>query len=149
MEENVRVGKYVFRFGVIHLILLVGISIILGLLEVEANSGVSIGALMGAAMAAVIKFIQDNKRAPSQSEKSQLIWLSLLVAVAISILISSIFFIFSGEGQEVFEALISMGFLVMLLILLFASAVCFFVLSLSYGHLAKKQYETLVKHGKL
>ncbi len=149
MEENVRVGKYVFRFGIVHLLLLVGLSIILGLLEVEANSGISIGALMGAAMAAVIKFIQDNKRAPSQSEKSRLIWLSLLVAVAISILLSSVFFIFSGEGQEIFEALISMGLLVIFLIFLFASVVCFFVLSLSYGHLAKKQYEALVKHGKL
>lgn len=149
MEENVRVGKYVFRFGIVHLLLLVGLSIILGLLEVEANSGVSIGALMGAAMAAVIMFIQDNKRAPNKSEKSHLIWFSLLASIAISIVLSSLFLVFSAEGKELFSTIVSMGFLVMFLILLFASAVCFFVLSLSYGHLAKKQYDALVKHGKL
>lgn len=149
MEENVKIGKYILRYAVVHLLLLVGISIILGLLEIEPNSGVTIGALMGAAMAVIMKFIQDNKRPPNKSEKNYLVWLSLLVSIAISLLLSSVVLFFSGEVRELFEMLASIGYFVFVFILLFVSVVCFCVLWFSYGYFAKKQYEAMLKYGKL
>ncbi len=71
MEQNAGVGKYIFRFGLVHLAILVGLSIVFTILEIESNSGVTIAALIGAAAVAVSKFIQDNKRAPKLVRKNK------------------------------------------------------------------------------
>ncbi|WP_444932639.1 hypothetical protein [Microbulbifer sp. JTAC008] len=55
MEDQVKLGKYAIRFGVIYLLLLVGMAIVLSILEINSNSGATMGALMGSAMATAIK----------------------------------------------------------------------------------------------
>jgi len=42
MEGQTKLGKYALRFGVVYLVLLVGLAIISGIFEIDLNSGASI-----------------------------------------------------------------------------------------------------------
>ncbi|MBW9260725.1 MAG: ABZJ_00895 family protein [Candidatus Thiodiazotropha sp. (ex. Lucinisca nassula)] len=89
MEENVTIGKDVIWFAVINLALTVCFSIVLILLEIDSNTSAIIASLVGAAMIAGSKFIQDHKRVPNRSEKTKLVWLSYLTSWLVSLLLLS------------------------------------------------------------
>ncbi|MES9856907.1 MAG: ABZJ_00895 family protein [Sedimenticola sp.] len=149
MEQNAGVGKYIFRFGLVHLAILVGLSIVFTILEIESNSGVTIAALIGAAAAAVSKFIQDNKRAPNSSEKTKLVWLSYLVSWVVSLALAGIFFYLSNEGGQLIEAMKSIDLAIIIGIVALVSVFYLGALSLAYGYMARKQFDGMQKKGKI
>ncbi|WP_444916564.1 ABZJ_00895 family protein [Microbulbifer sp. JMSA003] len=149
MEDQVRLGKYAFRFAAIYLLLLVGMAIVLSILEIDSNSGATMGALMGSAMATAIKFVQDNKRPPTKSEKNRLALISLLASWIVSLLLMSILLLAGSPGAEILESIKSVNLMIIITIVVVLSLIYFLVLSFSYGYLAKKQYEAMLKQGKI
>lgn len=148
MTQDVNLSKYILRFGLFNIALLIGLSIVFSLLEIESGSGVSIGALMGAAIFAVAKFIQDNKRVPTSSEKTKLVWFSYLTSWLVSLLIVSIFVTLTSEHYQVINFMKSNP-LILIGILAFLTVFYVGVLYLSYGYLARKQFESMKKRGKI
>lgn len=151
MESNVHVGKYVIRFGIVNLLLLVAIAVVLTLLGVDGNSGTSVAALIGAALAAGNRFLKDHKRLPNPSEKRRLTWLSLLAAVVVSLCLLVAFLLWSGATRELLSMLPPGTYTaaVVLGVLAFVTALHFLALSFSYGFLLKRQYEGMIKKGVL
>lgn len=149
MEQSVQVRKYIIRFGIINLMLLVGIAVFFSLIGVESNSGATAAALMGAAMFTVVRFIQDNKRVPNATEKSKLVWYSYLASWLVSIILFGFFMSFSNESVQVIEAIESINILFIVGVVIFISIFYLFALHLSYGSLANKQFEALQKKGKI
>jgi uncharacterized membrane protein len=149
VEQNINIGKYVLRFALAHLVLLVGLGILTTLLGIESNSGATIGALMGAAIIAVSKFIQDNKRVPTKGEKRKLVWFSYLASWVVSLLLFAVFIITLEEGDEIMQIVIEIG--APLLLGVTAVLTLFYVgaLYLAYGFMANKQLEALQKKGKI
>ncbi|WP_297812863.1 ABZJ_00895 family protein [uncultured Methylophaga sp.] len=148
MTQDVKLSKYILRFGLVNLALLIVLSIVSALLEIESGSGVTIGALMGAAIFAVAKFIQDNKRVPTSSEKTKLVWFSYLTSWLVSLLIVSIFVTLTSEHYQVINFMKSNP-LILIGILAFLTVFYVGVLYLSYGYLARKQFESMKKRGKI
>jgi hypothetical protein len=148
MTQDVKLSKYILRFGLFNLALLIGLSIVFAQLEIESGSGVSIGALMGAAIFAVAKFIQDNKRVPTSSEKTKLVWFSYLTSWLVSLLIVGIFVTLTSEHYQVINFMKSNP-LILIGILAFLTVFYVGVLYLSYGYLARKQFESMKKRGKI
>lgn len=148
MEQDVNVSKYVIRFGLVNLALLVGLSMVFALLDIESGSGVTLGALMGAAIFAVAKFIQDNKRVPSSSEKTKLVWFSYLTSWLVSLIIVNISVTLTSEHYQVINFMRSNP-LIIIGILVFLTVFYVAVLYMSYGYLARKQFESMKKRGKI
>ncbi len=149
MDRDVNIGKYVLIFGLVNLGLLVGLAILFSILNVESNSGATIGALVGAGMAAVSKFIQDNKRIPNPSEKTKLVWLSYFASWIVSLILVSIFAALSGEGGELIEIVKSVNVVILVGVIVFLSVFYVSALYLTYGYVARKQFEGLRKKGKI
>ncbi len=149
MEQDVGIGKYVLIFGLVNLGLLVGLDILFFLLDVESNSGATIGALMGAGVAAVSRFIQDNKRIPNPSEKTKLVWLSYLASWIVSLILVGVFVVLSGEGGELMEIVKSINVVILIVVIVFLSVFYVGALYLTYGYVARKQFEGLQKKGKI
>ncbi len=151
MESDVQVGKYVIRFGVVNLLLVLLIAAVLMALDVDGNAGTSIGALIGAALAAGNRFLKDHKRLPSPSEKTRLTWFSLLIAWAVSLILLVVFLLVSGAAEDL-QGMLAPGLntlAVLLGVFAFVTALHFFALSFSYGFLLKRQYEAMLKKGVL
>lgn len=149
MDNKVKLGKYIIRFAIIHLLLLVGLEILLAILNVDSNAGTTIGALMGAAMAASIKFIQDNKRPPTQSEKNRLSFMSLLAAWVVSTVLTGLYLLAVSDSTEIFVIIQSINLLLIAGIMVMLSLLYLLMLSFSYGYLAKKQYKAMLEKGKI
>lgn len=147
MKQDVKISKYAFRFGVVNLALLIGIGFLLTLIEVESNAGVTIGALMGAAVATVSKFIKDNKRVPTVSEKIKLVWLSYLASWVVSIFLFGIFVAVNNQSVQFLELMKSINAAVLIGIIVFLSVLYLGALSMAYGYMARKQFEGLRKKG--
>lgn len=148
MITDVKVSKYVIRFGLVNLVILVCLSILLVLLEIESGSSVTIAALMGAAMFAVSKFITDHKRVPSASEKTKLVWFSYLASWLVSLFLFSSFVTITSEHRQVIDFLKSNPAII-IGILLFLSVIYLGVLYMCYGYFARKHFESLEKKGKI
>jgi hypothetical protein len=146
---DVKVGKYVITFGVVNLALLVGSAILLTLLEIESNSGVTIGALIGSAIAAASKFIKDNGRIPTPSEKTKLVWLSYFASWVVSLFLFGIFVTLTNEGGQLIELMKSINAAILVGIIVVLSAFYLGVLSMAYGYMARKQFEGLQRKGKI
>jgi len=104
---------------------------------------------MGAAMAAAIKFIQEQKRPPTKSEKNTLTLLSLATSWLVSLLLAGAFLIASTEETGILETMKSINAAIIIGVIVVLSAIYMFALSLSYGYLARKQYEAMLKKGKI
>lgn len=151
MEQNISINKHIAKFGAAYFIGISAMSIIFHILEIDQSSGASIAILVGAAMYTVGKFIEENRRVPNKSEKSKLVWLSLLLSIFSSILIL-LLFIFALDGiqglRELFGFIEEIDTTTLLIASLVAALIHFGALTFSYGYLARKQYEGLLKKGK-
>lgn len=157
MEQETGVFKYVLRFGLTYMVLSLLVWLLLEVLNaissLEINIyltlAVTLGALGGAAMFAVSKFIQDNKRIPASQEKSKLIWFSFLTSWLLQILVFFAAIIFLPEGKKMIEDIRSDGFLFILFLIIFISVFYLGLLSLFYGNSAKKRFEIMQKQGQI
>ncbi len=150
--ESIGIRKYIITYGVCYTIGLVAVIGVLKLLELEGNSGVSIGVLIGSAMYAASKFISDNKRVPNKAEKSKLVWQSFLVSWLVSLILLLIIvasIIDLEEIPKLSEDITQTNIAIIMGATVFASLIQWGILTYSYGSLAKKQYATLVKKGKI
>ncbi|MDI4638240.1 MULTISPECIES: ABZJ_00895 family protein [Halomonadaceae] len=152
MEQDVKINKYVIKFCFAYALGSVAAFAILYFLDMDANSGVSAAVLIGGAVYAAGKFVEDNKRIPSKREKSRLVWLSLFSCWGLSIA-SSIVVVLSVAGFDgllyIYAIFKSMNFLIVLVLFMFFSLLYFLVLSWCYGGLAKRQLKNLKKKGKI
>ncbi|MCG7874106.1 MAG: ABZJ_00895 family protein [Candidatus Thiodiazotropha weberae] len=149
MEENVTISKYVIWFTVVNLSLTICISIALILLEIDSSTSATIAALVGAAMVAGSKFIQDHKRVPNRSEKTKLVWLSYLTTWLVSLLLLGGFVLATNEGSQLLEVMTSVSMGIIVGVFVFFSIVILGTLSLSYGFLARKQLEGMKRKGAI
>ncbi len=152
MEQAVDIKKYLIRFGMIYTIGIVAASLLLGLLEFDGGSGVSIAILVVAAMQTATQFILDNKRVPNKDEKSKLIWLSFLLSVLVSVgLILVVLLVLSGmEGlAEIPQLIAQFNIFVIVIPIVVVSLLHVGLLHLSYGRLATKQFAAMQKKGKI
>lgn len=150
MEENIDVDvtKYVLKFGIYYLLAVIAIAIITTLLKIDSNSG-SVATVLFATMMTSIKFINENKRVPNSNENKKLIWYSFAATWIVSLVLVLLFLVISGEMGAIIQGLNQASFSLLFGVLLFVSAIELLVLYLGYGWLAKKQYEGLVKKGKI
>ncbi|SDG35263.1 hypothetical protein SAMN05216571_110110 [Onishia taeanensis] len=152
MEQDVNINKYVIKFFFAYALVSVAAFAILYFLDIDANSGVSVAVLIGGAMYAAGKFLEDNKRMPSKQEKSKLVWLSLFSCWGLSI-DSSIIIVLAMAGFDgllyIYAIFKSMNFLIILGLFMFVSLLYFLILSWCYGGFAKRQLKTLQKKGKV
>ena len=152
MQQTTNINKYIINFTLGYVIGLIALTIIFHFLNLENNSGASIGVLIGAAMFSAGKFIQDHKRVPDKKEKSRLVWTSLAISwlVSIVLLIASVLIFDGQQGLNDLSLLIQeLNALIITGIIVFLSLIQFLVLSFSYGYLAQKQYTGLKKRGKI
>ena len=146
--ENVKIVKYILRFGLFYLLALVVIAIITTLLKINSNSS-SMASVILATMMTSLKFINDNKRVPNASEKAKLVWYSFTATWIVSFVLVLLFLSISGELGTIIELLSKVSFGLVFGIVLFVSALEILLLYFGYGWLANKQYEGLVKKGKI
>ena len=152
MEQNIVIKKYIIKFSIAYAIGLVAITAIFIIFDLDHSSGASIGALIGAAMYSVGKFIEENKRILNKIEKSKLVWFSLISSYITSIVVAIIVIsLLDGiQGLSEFAKLIEkLNVVIITGATVVVSLIYFIVLSWSYGGLAKKQYEGLQKKGKI
>ncbi len=152
MEQDINITRYTIKFGVAYCIGVVVLGVIFNLLNLEHNMGASIAILFAAASISATKFIQDNKRVPNKSEKMRLVWLSLFTTWFVSImLIISFVFAINGFGGIIglVKLAAEMDMPIVIGAVLFVSLIHLAILSYSYGGLAKKQYDGLLKKGKI
>ncbi|WP_136253400.1 ABZJ_00895 family protein [Onishia niordana] len=152
MEQDVKINKYVIKFCFAYALGLIAVSLMLYLLDIDANSGVSVAVLIGGAVYAAGKFVENNKRIPSKQEKSKLVWLSLFSCWGLSIA-SSVIIVLAIAGFDgllyIYAIVKSMNFLVIPGLFLFVSLLYFLILSWCYGGFAKRQLKNLQKKGKV
>lgn len=152
MAQGANLNRYIIKFSIAYIIGLVALTVVFYFFEFSLNSGMSAAILLGAAMYAAGTFVEENKRVPTKIEKSKLVWLSLVISWTISITLSMVFLLIMG-GMEVLIELLYLGgeqnIVILIGALLFVSLLYFLALSWCYGGFAKKQYEALLKKGKI
>ena len=152
MEQDIDITKYIIKFSLGYVFGLIALAAIFYILDLEGNSGASIGVLIGAAMYAGGKFIQENKRVPNKKEKSKLVWLSLISSWVVStfFLIAAVLILDGQQGLTDLSLLVEeLNAVIITSVLLLVTLLHFAILSYSYGGLAKKQYLGLQKKGKI
>lgn len=149
MEQEVGVVKYVAKFALAFLVILLAVGVVLSLLDMNSNAGITIAALMGAAVYAVSKFIEENRRVPVGAEKTKLVWFSFVAAWLISLIPFGVFASFTAEGAEMLKTLRTASIPLLAGVIAFLSLFHLGTLWLSYGLLARKQFEALQKKGKI
>lgn len=144
MEQDVAVSKYVVRFTLAYLFLIILLAVVETLLELDSNSGGAIAAMVAALLASA-KFVEEHKRIPSKSEKRRLVWYSFAASWGVSLLLFIPVVMLTGEGGELLEMLggISPGLL--LGVVLFISLLSLALISFGYGSMAKSQLKALQK----
>ena len=147
-ENNIDVAKYVVRFALFYLLAVIAIAIVTILLKLDSNSGSMVSVLV-AAMMTSLKFINDNKRVPSAYEKKKLVWYSFAATWVVSLVLVVLFLSISGELGAIIDLLSKAGYGLLFGVMLFVSALEILMLYFGYGWLANKQYEGLVKKGKI
>ena len=152
MEQNINITKYIVKFSLGYVFGLIALTVIFHIFDLDSNSGASIGVLIGAAVYAVGKFIQENKRVPNKEEKSKLVWSSLIISwgVSILLLIAAVLILDGQQGlADLFLLVEELNAAIIAGVLFFVTLLHFAVLSYSYGGLAKIQYRGLQKKGKI
>jgi len=141
MDQEVDVTKYIIKFGVAYIIGLVVLLVIFGIFELDHSSGASIGVLIGAAIYAVGKFIQENRRVPSKSEKSKLVWSSFIISWLASVLLFIIVVLITSGTQglsNLSQITTQLNISIIVGAAVFMSLIYLAVLYYSYGGLAKR-----------
>ncbi len=152
VDDGVSIKKYMVRFGLVHAGLVVLLGVITYFLDIDLGSAPSVIILMCSAMYAVSVFIQDNKRVPNKGEKSRMIWTSFAISWVLSIVVSIGIFlplIFDGSVAQFFQSADSTFWIIMAIIFFIVILLYIGLLYFCYGMFANKQYQALIKKGKL
>ncbi len=150
--ESVNIRKYIISFSACYTIGVVTVFIVLTVLDLEGNSGISVGILIASALYAVIKFIDDNKRAPNKTEKNKLVWQSLLMSWLVSLVLFLIAAVVILETEDISflgELVTQTNIAIFLGAAVFITLIQWGILVYSYGPLAKRRYAALLKKGKI
>ncbi len=148
MVQEVSIFKYVLRFSLAYLVLILVLVLLLNILGIKLNHGASIVALIAAAVLTVSKFLQDNKRIPTASEKTKLVWFSFLASWLVVLMP------FGAAGAAIMllgaKIKIMKDFRIEDIPITVGLAIVFAVFDLvglyiSYGFLARKKFEVLQK----
>ena len=92
------VSALLVRFTLIYVAMLIVIAVALHLFGIEVNSGVNIGALIGAVMWACFSFARKNDRYFSNEEKTRVV-LGMLAIDVILQLVLSVFVLSAGAAE--------------------------------------------------
>ncbi|MEJ2499430.1 MAG: ABZJ_00895 family protein [Sulfurovaceae bacterium] len=141
-------AKYILQFGIYYVVAIVIVAIVKILLKIDSNS-TSMVSIIFATMMTSMKFISENKRVPNSYEKKKLVWYSFAVTWAVSLILIVLILSVSGETNVIIELFGNVNYGLLLGVLLFVSVMEILILYFGYGWLAKKQYEGLVKKGKI
>lgn len=141
-DAPVQVMPFVLVFAVTYAALTAVVFAIITFLNLPANSGMAVGALIGAATFAASRFTSETGRAPQGAEILKLSGLSLLAVIAVSIPLTLAALAFAGIPFGDFATAMSnlfgsLGSGMVAGIVAFTLAVHFAVLYLSYGPLAR------------
>lgn len=152
-EQEVNLTTYIVRFSIIYVCFMICMGFIMALLPFDSNSGGTAASLIIAAMFTVIKFIKDHKRIPNKSEKMKLTLFSFLASWIVSIFLVGLFVAVSGEGRQLVDLIksinITMFLGIFIVVLIVTSLISFGSLYFTYGFIAKKQFQTLQRKGKI
>ena len=152
MEQEVDLGSYIIKFLLGYTVGLILLSVAFHILDIDSNTGASIGVLFGAAIYAVGKFIQDNKRVPNKQEKSKLVWSSVAISWLVSLLLMFVYILFLDGAKglaDVTQMVAGINTMILFGVVVFVTLLNWAVLSYSYGGLAKRQFASLQKKGKI
>lgn len=147
---NTNVSKYTFRFALVYAAFLVGAGLVMMALDIESNSGLQIGLLMGAGIVISSQFAKDHMRVPNKAEKGALVFGSFAYSMLVSCLGIALVYISSTDEErqalleiagQVSPVIYAIAFAVMAVIVLM-------VLSFCYGHMAKKMLEAHEKQAR-
>lgn len=147
IQSQVLLKPYIILFSVIYLGFTIFYHVLKNVMGVHLGDSLRIAIMFFSAFGVVVKFIKDNARPPEGSEKTRLIWLSILSSFLISFLKSNVV-IFSVGGIRVYNEIASFEILpvVMLIaILLFVAIFNYCMLRLIYGWGARLYF----KHVKM
>jgi putative Mn2+ efflux pump MntP len=148
MQKGIGIGKYVIRFALAYFGLLIGLGVLAVILDIESGAGATIVVLMGAAMVAVSKFIQDHRRVPTKEEKRKLVWFSYLASWLVSLLMFGIFIALDEQGREMMRVVTESGAPLFIGIIAFLALFYVGTLYVAYGYMANKQLEALQRKGR-
>jgi len=152
MKQAVGLNRYIVIFTIAYTIGLIALAALFYFFEFGQNAGASIGVLIGAAMYAGGKFIQEQKRIPTKEERSKLVWQSLGITWLVSVTLLAVT-VLALDGEQDWTALTKQldGFSLGLLAGAGAivSLVYWWVLSFSYGGLTRRQFEGFLRRGKI
>ena len=80
------IRPYLVRFVIAYLAALALVALIIAVLSLSSGgSGAAAAALISAATYTAGKFVNDTRRAPSQSERRRLVWSSLAIAMTVQL----------------------------------------------------------------
>lgn len=138
MKEIVNIKKYIIKFIIAYIVLLLIMSVIevFFLEDPIDNTSLFTSVILASAMYTMTKFVTNNVRVPHKSEKVKLVWSSLLV-IWIHLLIS---FVTNYNTLKIDYIWSSLSLLV-------TSIIFYITLNLIYGYCAKFQYNIMKKKG--
>jgi len=137
MEMDVKVFPYLLRFTIAYFAALLVFALAAMLLDLNAGTGSSFGALIAAAAFAMSKFVSDHERAPTHDERSRLTWLSLGASILVSAVLVAPLVLATGQLSELSQVLSQLNVALVLGVALFVLVIYVAVLWFSYGGLAK------------
>ncbi|MGD8430151.1 MAG: ABZJ_00895 family protein [Ectothiorhodospiraceae bacterium] len=149
MEKEVPLTKYTLIFGVGYFAALVLVGVAVRIFDIGGSAGATPGALFAGAIIVVSRFLQDNRRPPSRSEKSKLAVLSLVMAWLVSIVLAALAMLLFGDIFGIQELFQTGGAGIYFGVAAFFSFLYFVLLSFAYGPMAKKNFEAMRRKGKL
>ena len=152
MSEEIKISPYVVRFSLAYAVALIAIALILTVLNLDSNSGTSMAALFTAVVFTIAKFVKDQKRVPTLSERKKLTWLSLMASFAVSLVLAVGVIALTGQLSLIAQlpsVLEQLGGLMVVGAFVFITAIYSLTLWFSYGWFAKAQYRAMEKKGEL
>lgn len=149
MENRVEVFKYVMRFASAFFVVLLFFSVLQGLLKNEPNSGLTIVAFMLAAAYAMSTFLRHNKRVPTESEKTRLVWFSFAASWIISVAEFGVVAYWRPDVWQTFVSADEFSVPMFITAVVFFSLIQLAGLYVMFGVAAEKEYQRLQKKGKM
>lgn len=140
-NNNISVIRYIALFSAVYAGLMLLLNAVVYGFNIDIGSSANIAMLLGAAYGAIIKFVSDQKRTPSQSEKRKLIWGSILSSFAVSLAIVATALISMASPSvwgELKQLLHQVSIPVWLGIFLLVTLLYYAVLNFIYGWGAKQ-----------
>ena len=147
MSGGSSVSKYVFVFALLHIVILVTVGLALSVLGLNASTPSSIAAIVGATAFSVRRFVEDNQREPTKSEKSKIVWLFFAVLWVESLILSSLPLLLFGDVSRLQEVISSVSPLIIVIGVFVVSAIYLLMLKICIGIFASK-YGASLKTGQ-